>query len=117
MSTIINLRPHNIAARHHPPQAKTTMNILYSDYQYLLSKRDFPGQPAYDILHRIFLELESIKEEQKETREFLEMAIEDKKQFRLENEELRDRVKSLENSVKRLESIIARSVTFTHACI
>jgi hypothetical protein len=116
MPIIINLRSHNISG-HHPPQAKTTMNILYSDYQVLLEKRDFPNQPAYDILHRIFLKLEKLEEEQQETREFLEMAIDDKKQFRVENEELRDRVKSLENSVKRLESIIARSVTFSHACM
>ena len=60
------------------------------------------NQPAYDILHRIFLKLEKLQEEQQEAREFLEMAIEDKKQFRIENEELRDRVKSLEIALEDL---------------
>jgi regulator of replication initiation timing len=61
-----------------------------------LGKRDFPNQPAYDILHKILYNQEKLREEFNETREFLEMAIEDKKQIRIENEELRQRIKRLE---------------------
>jgi hypothetical protein len=89
------------------PPTQTTMHILDSDYQYLLEKRDFPNQPAYDILHKILYNQEKLREEFNEAREFLEMAIEDKKQFRIQNEELRQRVKALEEDMKKLKSIMS----------
>lgn len=78
-----------------------------SDYQYFLERKEFPNQPAYVILHKILYNQEKLREEFNETREFLEMAIEDKKQFRIENEELRQRVKALEEDMKKLKSIMS----------
>ena len=79
-----------------------TINIL-------LERRDFPNQPAYDILHKILSKLQGIEDKQKEIMEFLDTAIEDKKIFKEENEKLRERVKSLEENVKGLQSIIGNN--------
>ena len=79
-----------------------TINIL-------LERRDFPNQPAYDILHKILSKLQDIEDEQKEIMEFLDTAREDKKIFKEENEKLQERVKSLEENVKSLQSIIGNN--------
>jgi cell division septum initiation protein DivIVA len=61
------------------------------------------------ILHKMLSKLQGIEEEQKETMEFLDTAIEGKKIFKEENEKLRERVKSLEENVKGLQSIIGNN--------
>lgn len=89
------------------PLPQTTMHILDSDYQYLLERREFSNQPAYDILHKILDNQEKLREEFNETKEFLQFAIADKKEYRIENDKLKDRVKALEDTVKKLQYAVS----------
>lgn len=80
--------------------------------------KDFDGQSAADILTKILYRLDSIQEESRETREFLNLAIEDKKQYRLENEELRQRLRELDQRLKKIESMLSSSRSSqTYVCI
>lgn len=87
-----------------PPQPKTTMNILYSTYQRLVASKEYPGQPVHEVLTKILYKLDKLTEDNEEIREFLQMAINDKKAFREENEGLRLRTKSLEDRIMMLEN-------------
>jgi hypothetical protein len=106
LSKYCNRWRYNSKLRHQHKQPciywTVTINIL-------LERRDFPNRPAYDILHKMLSKLQGIEEEQKETMEFLDTAIEGKKIFKEENEKLRERVKSLEENVKGLQSIIGNN--------
>jgi hypothetical protein len=74
-----------------PPQIQ--VSIAVETYEYIKQVAVAKNQrscPVYDILQSIIREFEQLKEDLEETKEFLALALDDKKALREENMQMRE---------------------------